>query len=335
MRVAAVRPEADRFFAIEDRPEIQPGPGEVRLRMRAASLNYRDLMVAQNRYGATTPGVVPLSDGVGEVIELGAGVTRVAIGDRVSPNFFRDWIEGEPDGAKLASAFGGDIDGVLREELVVPETALVQVPKHLSDEEAASLSCAGLTAWVALFEHGKLMPGETVLIQGTGGVSVFALQFAKLAGARAIVLSSSKDKLERARKLGADHLIDRGATPDWEKEVLKLTGYRGVDHVVEVGGAGTLGRSLQAARIGGHVAVIGVLTGVTGDVPTGAILRKLLRVHGVYVGSRSQYERMNRAIEAAKLRPVVDATYRFDQANDALRALEAAQHFGKIVIKIA
>ncbi len=208
-------------------------------------------------------------------------------------------------------------------------------PAYLSDEEAAALPCAGLTAWVALFEHGKLAAGETVLVQGTGGVSIFALQFAKLAGATAIVLSSNQDKLERARRLGADHLVDRTVTPDWDQAVLDLTGGRGVDHVVEVGGAGTFGKSLQAARIGGHVAVIGALTGIRGDIPTVAILRKRLRVHGVYVGSRAQFERMNRAVDAAKLRPVIDATFAFEKTNEALRALEAAQHFGKIAIRIA
>lgn len=323
-------------LTLTERPDPIPGPGQVLLKMRAASLNYRDLLVVKGNYGSPdqppTP-IVPLSDGVGEVAALGAGVSRVKAGDRVAGAFMPGWVAGEFSQEKAASALGGgSVDGVLAEYVVLHEEAVVPVPEHLTDEEAATLPCAAVTAWYALLVGGELKPGETVLLLGTGGVSLFALQFAKSAGARVILTSSSDEKLQKARALGADETINYKETPDWDKRVLELTGGRGVDYVVEVGGADTLNKSLRAVHWGGQISLIGVLSGFGGEVNTAAILSKNVRVQGVYVGSREMFEGMNRAITQGGLRPVVDRVFPFAEARAALDHLESGRHFGKVVI---
>nr|WP_153823314.1 NAD(P)-dependent alcohol dehydrogenase [Polyangium spumosum] len=316
-------------------PDPRPGPAEVVLKMRAASLNYRDLMTVRGQYNPRQPlPLVPLSDGVGEVIEVGPAVTRVKRGDRVCPIFTQAWQDGELDAEKLKTTLGGPLPGVLSELFVASESGLVKVPDHLSDEEAATLPCAGVTAYNALFSSGSVRPGDTVLVQGTGGVSIFALQLARLAGARVIVTSSSDTKLERAKALGAWATINYKTTPDWDKKALELTGGAGVDHVVEVGGAGTLARSMRATRIGGTVSVIGVLAGAAQEMNVLPILMKHLRLQGIMVGSRVMFEAMTRAIDASELRPVIDErTFSFGEAREALAYMESGGHFGKIVLR--
>jgi NADPH:quinone reductase-like Zn-dependent oxidoreductase len=313
-------------------PQPEPGPHEMLVRMRAFSLNYRDLMMAEGRYGAPTPpNLVPLSDGAGEVVAVGAAVRRFKPGDRVASCFFADWDDGELSQAGAASARGGAIDGVLSDYALLNERGAVSVPDDYSFEEAATLPCAALTAWHALVPFGQIAAGSTVLVQGTGGVSVFALQFAHGMGARVICTSSSDAKLERVRALGASDTINYTRTPDWQDEVRRLTGKAGVDLVVEVGGAGTLARSMQAARTGGRIAVIGVLTGRAEVDPT-AILFRRLSLQGILVGSRRMFETMNRAIEALSLRPMIDRSFGFDEVPAALNHLKSGGHFGKVVI---
>jgi len=329
-----------KFEGIEDltvteveRP--RPGRGQALVRMRAAALNYRDHMVVNGRYarGTPAPNLVPLSDGAGEVVEVGADVTRVKPGDRVANLFMQTWLGGEYDDAYGMSAMGGSIDGVLAEYVVFDQNGLVRLPDHLSFEEGATLPCAALTAWNALYAQKPLKPGESVLVLGTGGVSIFALQLAHAAGARVIATSSSDQKLARARSLGAAETINYKATPEWQQEVLRLTGGRGVDHVVEVGGAGTLMRSLQAVRVGGSVHLIGALSG-GGDITPAFVMRRTMTLRGIYVGSREMFEAMNRAIAFAKLRPVIDRVFPFAEAKAAYRHLESQAHFGKVVIAI-
>lgn len=316
---------------LAERASPQPGHGEVLVRMRASSLNYRDLMTVQDPESRGIPYPrIPNSDGAGEVLAVGPGVTRFAPGDRVASTFFQRWDDGPITADAMASALGGALDGVLAEEVVLAERGLVHVPAHLSFEEAATLPCAALTAWHALVEKGRLRAGETVLLLGTGGVSTFALQFAALHGARPIVISSSDAKLERARALGAWQTLNYRATPDWDRAVLDITDGEGVDHVVEVGGAGTLERSIAACRVAGHIALIGVLTG--GQINPTPIMRKSITVHGIYVGSRAMFEAMNRAIAAAGLRPIIDRTFAFEDARAAYHHMRTAAHFGKIVV---
>jgi NADPH:quinone reductase-like Zn-dependent oxidoreductase len=320
-------------LTVVERPQPRPGAGQVLLRMAAWSLNYRDLLVAKGQYNPKLRfPFVPLSDGVGKVVEVGAGVTRVKPGDRVAGSFMQRWFDGEPTEAKGKSALGGGGDGMLAEYVVLHEDGVVAVPEHLTDEEAATLPCAAVTAWHGLVTEGGVKAGDTVLLQGTGGVSLFALQFAKLHGARAIVTSSSDDKLQRARQLGADEGINYKTTPEWDRRVRELTGDVGVDHVVEVGGAGTLARSLKAVRLGGRISLIGVLTGA-GEVNPMPILMKNVRVQGIYVGSRAMFEAMNHAIALHKLRPVVDRTFAFEEVQEALRYMESGAHFGKICLR--
>src|SRR5919199_1961735 len=314
----------------------RPQRGQALVRLRAASLNYRDLLIVTGRYsrGAARPGLVPLSDGAGEVVEVGPDVTRVRKGDRVAGTFHQAWVGGELSDAVAGSALGGDLDGVLAEYRVFEEGGLVRLPEHLSDEEGATLPCAALTAWNALFAHRPVRPGDVVLTQGTGGVSVFAVQFARAAGARVIATSSSDEKLERVRALGASDLINYKRSPEWDQVALRLTGGRGVDHVVEVGGAGTLPRSLRAVRRGGWVNVIGLLAG-GGAIDPMVVLGRSIVMRGIFVGSREMFEAMNRAITALKLRPVIDRVFPFEQAADAYRHLQSGAHFGKVVIRIA
>ena len=308
--------------------------GEVLVRLRATSINYRDVMMVEGGYNPrmTLPRV-PFSDGAGEVIEVGEGVTKWRPGDRVCPTFFQSWIDGPINYAKSKTNLGGDLDGCLREFGIFHEDGLVRIPEHLSFEEAATLPCAAVTVWNALMISGGLMSGETVLLQGTGGVSIFALQFAKLVGARVLITSSSDEKLERARSLGADETLNYSKREDWDTWALGLTNKQGVDHVVEVGGAGTLQRSMRAARMGGHIAVIGVVAG-KGEYSHTPIFMKALRLIGVFVGSREMFEEMNRAIEESRMRPVIDRTFAFEEARDALKFMKEDSHFGKIVITI-
>jgi NADPH:quinone reductase-like Zn-dependent oxidoreductase len=317
-----------------ERPNPRPGPGQVLLDMRAWSLNFRDLSVARGAYGGPPPaGRIPLSDGVGVVREVGAGVTRVQTGDRVAGIFMQGWIAGGITAEVAATALGGAVDGMLAEQVVLSEQGVVKVPEHLSDEEAACLPCAAVTAWNALVREGHLKGGDTVVCLGTGGVSLFALQFAKMHGARVILTSSSDEKLEVARRLGADELINYRSQPDWEKAVVALTGGRGADLVVEVGGSGTFDKSVAAVRFGGTVALIGVLTGVGGTVNTAAILRRHVRIQGIYVGSREMFEEMNRAIAQHQMRPVIGRSFPFEQARAAYDYLASAAHTGKVVIR--
>ncbi len=317
----------------EDLPEPEAGSGQVVVRVRAASLNYRDLLVIKGAYSRNLPlPLVPLSDGAGEVVAVGPGVTRFRAGDRVAGCFFSAWDAGPITEAAPKSALGGAVDGILAELVALPEGGLVRVPDHLTDEEAATLPCAALTAWHALMEGGGLVAGQTVLVQGTGGVSLFALQFARMAGARVIATSSSDAKLARVRELGASDGINYQTTPDWDVAARNLTEGLGVDRVVEVGGAGTLPRSIKATKIGGQIALIGVLTG--GEIDPRPLLMRNIRLQGIYVGSRVMFESMNRAIALHKLRPVVDRVFPFDQAAEAYKHLESGSHFGKVVIKI-
>jgi NADPH:quinone reductase-like Zn-dependent oxidoreductase len=321
-------------LTLTDRPQPQPGPNEVLVRVKAVSLNYRDLLVAKGAYNPKMPlPRVPCSDAAGEVAAVGDGVRRVRTGQRVAGLFMPAWLSGEVTEAQSRSALGGAEDGVLAEYVVLPEDGLVVVPEHLSDEEAATLPCAAVTAWHALVTEGGVKPGDTVLVQGTGGVSLFALQFARLAGARVIATSSRDDKLERARALGAADLINYKTTPEWGDKARELSG-GGVDHVVEVGGAGTLAQSLKAVRMGGHVSMIGVLSGGGGQISLFPVLMKNVRVQGIFVGSRDMFEAMNRAIAAHRLRPVVDRVFPFDQAPEAFRHLESGSHFGKVCIRL-
>ena len=317
------------------RADVRPGPRQVLMRMRAWSLNFRDLSVARGAYGAPPrAGLVPLSDGVGEIVDLGAGVTRAGLGDRVAGIFMQGFLSGAITPQALTTALGGAIDGVLSEYVALSEEGVVQVPAHLTDEEAASLPCAAVTAWNALVREARIKAGDTVLLLGTGGVSLFALQFAKLQGARVILASSSDDKLAIARRLGADETINYKAQPEWDKAVVDLTAGRGADVVVEVGGAGTLDRSIASVRVGGTVCLIGVLTGVAGPVNTAAILRRHVRVQGIYVGSREMFEEMNRAVAQHRLRPCLARSFAFEEARAAYDYLSSAAHTGKVTIHV-
>jgi NADPH:quinone reductase-like Zn-dependent oxidoreductase len=321
-------------LTLTERPPPRPGAHEVLVRLKAVSLNYRDLMVVKGQYNPKMPlPRVPCSDGAGEVAEVGAGVTRVKVGQRVAGIFMQKWISGAIDESKARSALGGAIDGLLAEYTVLHEGGLVHVPEHLSYEEAATLPCAAVTAWHGLVTEGHVKPGDRVLVQGTGGVSLFALQFARLAGARVLITSSSDDKLKRARELGAAEGVNYKTTPEWGDKVRELTGGRGVDHIVEVGGAGTLGQSLKAVRMGGQISLIGLLSGV-GQANPLPILMKNVRVQGIFVGSREMFEAMNRAIAEHRLKPVVDRVFAFAEAPAAFRHMESAAHFGKICIRI-
>ncbi|MEV5030724.1 zinc-dependent alcohol dehydrogenase family protein [Paenibacillus sp. LPE1-1-1.1] len=313
-----------------------PGTGELLIKMRAVSLNSRDLGVIDGFYNPHLKlPFIPVSDGVGEVVGLGENVTRFKLGQRVSGIFTQSWISGEPTQEGWVSTLGNPLDGLLAEYVVLPEQGLVHVPDHLSDEEAATLACAGVTAWHAVVEEGKVKSGDTVLVQGTGGVSLFALQFAKLHGANVILTSSSDDKLERAKALGADQVINYKKTPEWDKAVLELTDGRGADLVVDLGGAATLNRSLQALRVGGQISIIGILSGASVenfDI-IAAILRKA-RLQAINVGSRDMFESMNSAIAQNALHPVIDRVFPFEQSVDALRYLSKGTHFGKVCISL-
>ncbi len=310
-----------------------PGPGEISVRIHASSLNFHDYIVVS---GATALDEVriPMSDGAGEVIAVGEGVNEFAVGDHVVSTFFPDWIDGAPQAPGFSRTPGDGIDGYAREQATMPATAFTHAPRGFSHAESATLTTAGLTAWRALMEDGALKPGETVLVQGTGGVSVFALQFAKLAGARVIATSSSDEKLVRMKAMGADELINYRNNPDWGMMVRELTGGRGVDHVIEVGGPATLHQSMLASRVGAHIAMIGVLSGVDSQLPLGLALARQLRFQALLVGTRRQQQDMIRAIEANDLHPVIDRHFPLEQIVAAFRYQESGQHLGKIVLDI-
>lgn len=322
-------------LAISDRKMPVAQANEVLVKFRAASLNYRDLMMVKGEYDPKlrTP-LVPCSDGAGEVVEVGPDVTKWKIGDGVMPSFMQGWIDGAVEFRKAKTALGGDFDGCLREYGAFQESGLVKIPGHLTFEEAATLPCAGVTAWNALKYSGQINKGDRVLLLGTGGVSVFGLQFAKNLGAETIITSSSDDKLEMASTLGATHTINYASNPEWDEEVLEITGKRGVDHIIEVGGAGTLQRSLNCVRMGGHIAVIGVLAG-KGEFNPMSVLMKAVRLHGIFVGSREMFEDMTEVMRNEYIKPVVNKVFEFEEAREALEHMESGSHFGKIVIKIA
>lgn len=311
----------------------EPGPGEITVRLRASSLNFHDYLVVKGVAGPKERRI-PMSDGAGEVIALGEGVSEFAVGDHVVSTFFPDWLDGEPQAEGFGRTPGDGIDGYAREQVTAPATAFTRAPRGWSHAEAATLTTAGLTAWRALMDDGALKPGEVVLVQGTGGVSIFALQFAKLAGARVIATSSSDAKLARLRELGADEVINYREDPDWGLTARRLTDGRGVDHVLDVGGPATLAQSMLATRVGGHVALIGVLTGVEGQLPLALALGRQLRLQALVVGSRRQQQDMVRALEASTLRPVIDRHFPLDELVAAFRHQESGTHFGKIVLDI-
>ncbi|MCB9639330.1 MAG: NAD(P)-dependent alcohol dehydrogenase [Myxococcales bacterium] len=322
----------ENLVAVE-RPKPEPGPQEILIKVNAVSLNYRDLLTIQGLYNPKQKlPLIPLSDGAGEVVGIGEQVDRVKVGDRVMPIFAQRWLSGEPTREKLKTTLGGPLDGVLAEYVVLHQDGVVHTPEHLSDIEAAALPCAAVTAWHALVGERPLLPGEVVLVQGTGGVSIFALQFAKILGARVIVTSSRDEKLEKVEAMGADALINYKRTPDWAKAARALTDGVGVDHVIEVGGAGTLNQSLRAVRMGGHISVIGVLAGVAQEVNVIPILMQNLRLQGVIVGHREHFESMNRMISLHRLRPSIDRVFPVDEVEEAFSWMAQGSHFGKICL---
>ncbi len=323
-------------LALVEHDEPTVGDTEVLVKFHAASLNYRDLMMVKGTYNPKLKRpLVPFSDGAGEVAAVGEKVTKWKAGDRVSPVFMQGWIDGAISYEKARTALGGDLNGTLREFGAFDESGLVRIPDHFSYEEAATLPCAAVTAYHALFESGNLHPDDSVLLQGTGGVSIFALQLASVYGSRTILTSSSNEKLERARSLGAAELINYREREDWEKAVQELTDRRGVDHVVEVGGAGTLSKSLSAVRMGGHIALIGALSGA-GEINPISIFMKLVKLQGIFVGSRQMFEQMNLLLcQHYHIKPVIDRVFEFGEVREALKHMEAAAHFGKIVVRIS
>ena len=326
---------ADKGYRLALRKTEVPAPkaSEVVVRIRAVSLNHRDLYVLQGVDGGDASGRVPVSDGAGEVVALGPGVQRFKVGDRVATTFFESWNDGPPTPAAISRARGGAVPGVLSERIVTHEDGLVRIPDHLSFEEAATLPCAAVTAWNGLFKYGHMQRGQFVLLEGTGGVSIFGLQFAAAAGAKPIITSSSDAKLERARTLGAVATINYRTHPEWQEQVRAATKGAGVSHVLEIGGKDTLPRALAALGLGGHVALIGGLTGFEGSVDVGAVTGRLGSLTSVYVGSRADFEAMNEFIARHKLKPVIDRVFSFEEAAAAFEYLESGSHFGKVAIR--
>lgn len=311
-----------------------PDRGQVIVKVRAVSLNYRDLLIVKGLYNPKIPlPFVPFSDGAGDVVSIGEGVSRVRVGDRVAGIFMQEWLSGEVTEEKAKSALGGGAEGMLAEYVALHEDGVVHLSEHLSYEEAAALPCAGVTAWHAMIEHGP-KPGDSVLLLGTGGVSLFALQFALMAGARVIITSSSDEKLKKAKEMGATNGINYKSVPEWGDRVRELTRGVGVDLVVEVGGAGTLPQSLRAVRMGGRISLIGILTGAAGEINPRSIIMKSICVQGVFVGSRDMFEAMNRAISLHQLHPVIDRVFPFEDVREVLRYMESGAHFGKICIRV-
>ncbi|MBV1832589.1 zinc-dependent alcohol dehydrogenase family protein [Novacetimonas pomaceti] len=309
-----------------------PGPGEIRVRLHASSLNYHDYAVVSGMWGPTTPRI-PMADGAGDVVEVGPGVTEFAPGDRVVSTFFPTWLSGAPEVIGFATVPGDGIDGYAREEVTAAATSFTRAPAGWTHAEAATLTTAGLTAWRALFVDDHIKPGDTVLVQGTGGVSIFALQFAKMAGATVIATSSSGEKLERLRELGADHLINYREDATWGKTAWDLTGGKGVDHIIEVGGPSTLEQSMAAIRVAGHISTIGILSGVSGRLEVVPMLLKQFRLQGVLVGCRVDQQAMVRAFESCAIRPVIDRSFALKDIVAAFRYQESNRHFGKICLE--
>lgn len=331
-----ISPDGVDALNLAERPQPEPGPGQVAIKVRASSINYRDLTTIEDPVPRGLPfPTVPNSDAAGEVVAVGAGVTAFAPGDKVMSCFFEDWAGGPITQAAMNSALGGARQGVLAEHVVLDAGGVIATPAHLDFREAATLPCAGLTAWHALTRPAPVLPGETVLLLGTGGVSVFAQQFCNMMGARTIVTSSSDEKLARMRELGAADGVNYRTTPEWDARVLELTGGVGVDRVVEVGGPGTLQRSINAVRVGGAISLIGVLTGAGGEIVPTNLMRKSISLRGIYVGSYDMFAEMNRAISAHQLKPIVSETFAFDDAKSAYHRMRGAGHFGKMVIDVA
>jgi NADPH:quinone reductase-like Zn-dependent oxidoreductase len=323
-------------LAVVERPVPKPLYRQVLVKVAACSLNFRDYGIVRGTYRAPVrENLIPLSDGAGEVIEVGSGVTRVKAGDKVAGCFFQRWAGGEPGPNVHGSALGGSIDGMLAEYVVLEEEGVVKIPAHLSLEEGATLPCAAVTAWDAMINHGKLVAGQTVLLQGTGGVSIFGLQLAHAMGIDVIITSSSDEKIARAKALGATGGINYKTTPEWDKAAIALNGGRGVDHVLEVGGANTLALSFGAIRVGGKISIIGGLSGGARELNPGLIFSKRANVQGISVGSTETFEIMNAAIAGNKIRPVIDRVFGFDEVHAAFQHMAAGAHFGKIVIRVA
>jgi NADPH:quinone reductase-like Zn-dependent oxidoreductase len=321
---------------LSDRPQPEPGPGEVLVAMRMASLNARDLIVPDRGYGRATGTLplIPVSDGVGEVVAIGDGVTRVAVADRVTPTYFQRWVSRAPSPDRFASALGGPLDGVMADHVCLSQEGVVRIPDYLTDAEAATLPCAALTAWSAIVTHGATCPGDRILIQGTGGVALFALAFAKQAGAHVTVISSSDEKLERVRALGADATINYRETEDWARASREITADRGgYDNIIELGGAKTLPLSLRAVRPGGSLSMIGVLSGLNIEASLGPIVARQVRLQGVTVGHRDGYEAMLAAMAQHEIRPVLGRQFAFAELKEALDHLRAGGHFGKTLIQ--
>lgn len=318
-----------------ERPDPEPGPGEIVIDMKATAINPRDLILTRRGYGRHSGALplIPLADGAGHVSALGDGADKFQVGDLVCPIYNRYWLTGTSDAAHAGGAHGGPLDGTQCEKMLIPESAVVRAPAYMTPKQAATLPVAALTSWNALVEQGRAKAGDVILLQGTGGVSLFALQFAKMLGAEVILTSSSDEKLSRAKALGADHLINYRDNPDWHRAALEITNGRGVDQVVEVGGAGTLDRSIKAVRPSGTLSLIGVLAGAAGEVSLGRVVTQNIRLQGVTVGSRGMFENMTKALEINPLQPVIDETaaFAFEDVGPALASLPDGGHFGKVV----
>lgn len=332
--------EVQNSFGLEnlklvDRPDPKPGVGEILVKMKSVSLNYRDFLMVTGKYNPKQKlPLVPLSDGAGEVIAIGEGVTRWKVGDRVMGTFSQNWLYGAPTRETLKSTLGGPLDGTLSELRVFPELGVVATPEHLNDFEASTLPCAGLTAYSALFPFGGIGPADTVVVLGTGGVSLFALQFAKILGARVILTSSDNDKLKRGKELGADEIINYREKENWDREVLKMTNMKGADLIIEVGGAGTLPKSIAATRPWGIVSLIGILAGGESSMSLLPVLMQGIRIQGVIVGNRQDFENMNRVVSSHKLKPVISDVFPFEKAPNAIQHLKDGKHFGKVCIDL-
>lgn len=319
-------------ISIADRPAPPPGPGEITVHLHANSLNFHDYIVVSGQWGPKEPRI-PMADGAGVVTAIGSAVTEFVVGDSVVSTFFPTWLDGTAQVFAFGDVPGDGIDGYAREVVTAPAAGFTKAPVGWSHAEASTLTTAALTAWRSLFVDDHIRPGDVVLTQGTGGVSIFAVQFAKMAGATVIATSSSEEKLARLKTLGADHLINYKTDPDWGKTARRLTGGKGVDHVIEVGGAGTLAQSMLAVRVAGHISLIGILTGIAGDIDLMPMLAKQIRLQGVLVGSRKMQEDMIRAIEASGLKPVIDRSFPLEAIADAFRYQESNRHFGKICLE--
>lgn len=319
-----------------ERPNPVASPGQVVIKVKSTSINYRDLLMVKGHYNPKQPlPLIPFSDGAGEVISIGDSVTRLAVGDRVAGCFFQGWTDGRPTRQNTAgTSLGGPLNGMLAEYVALDESGVVKVPEHLSFTEASTLPCAPLTAWSCMWRHGNVRPGDTVLTLGTGGVSIATLQLAKMAGATVIITSSSDEKLERAKKLGADHTINYKTHENWSKEVRNFTGREGVDHIIEVGGVGTLDQSIRSCRVGGHISLVGILAGMQSKLNLTSVLMSDIRIQGVFAGPRDCFENMNRAITAHQMKPVVDKTFGWGEAKEALQYIESGSHFGKVCIAV-